>query len=78
MLNGFSFGLYDPSVDGVAIKLGNNCVANFRVFDINKEFERIKEFATEIDDQPMDYGMAILFQFKDTEGNILEMYQEKN
>lgn len=77
-LNGFSFGLYAPAVDGSKIKLGNNCVPDFRVEDINKEYERVKQFTPAlVDDEIKNYGDIKLFQFKDSEGNILEIYEKK-
>ncbi len=74
-LDGFSFGLYAPEMDGVKARFGDNCVPNFQVEDIEKEYERVKQFTSEIDSEIQNYGNLKLFQFKDSEGNILEIYQ---
>lgn len=75
-LGDFFFGLYCPTVDGETMKIGNNCVPSFKVKDINKEYKRIRKFAPAIDDEIHEYGSVRLFQFKDSEGNILEVYSE--
>ena len=71
-------GLYNPSVDGDRAVYGTNCVINFEIEDAEKEYERIKKIAPKIDDEIMDLGEMNLFQFKDTEGNLLEVYAQKN
>lgn len=72
-----TFGLYNPTEDGEAIEYGANCVPNFEVPNAKKEYERIKEFTSAIDDEIMDLPQMNLFQFKDTEGNIIEIYSYK-
>jgi predicted enzyme related to lactoylglutathione lyase len=72
-----TFGLYSPDFDGAKITWGENCVVNFEISDAQVEYDRIKEFALEIDDEIMDLPQMYLFQFKDTEGNILEVYSWK-
>ena len=74
-LNGFYFLLFDQAVDGEKVKFGNNCVPDFKVENVKEEHVRIKEFASTIDDEIQDLGEVKLFQFKDSEGNILEIYE---
>ncbi|MEX1014929.1 MAG: lactoylglutathione lyase [Candidatus Paceibacterota bacterium] len=74
-LNGFYFLLFDLTVDGEEAKFGNNCVPNFKVENAKEEYARIKQFAPTIDDEIQDLGEVKLFQFKDSEGNILEIYE---
>lgn len=74
-LDGFSFGLYAPAVDDEELTLGNNCVPNFKVTNVAEEYNRIKKFTSIIDDEIKDYGDVKLFQLKDSEGNILEIYE---
>lgn len=71
-----SFGLYCPEVDGEKMKIGNNCVVNFRVKDIEAEYKRVKKFTKNIDKKIQIYGSVSLFQFKDSEGNTLETYSD--
>lgn len=71
-------GLYNPSVDGEKITYGTNCVINFEIENAESEYERIKGFAPEIDDEIMRLDVMDLFQFKDTEGNLLEVYAYKD
>lgn len=69
------FGLLNEKFEEKIIR-GNNCVPVFEVEDINSWYEKLKEnhvkFVSEITTLPD----VILFQFYDSEGNILEMYQE--
>ncbi len=74
-LNGFYFLLFDPAVDSEEVKFGNNCVPNFKVENVKEKYARIKQFTSTIDDEVQDLGEVKLFQFKDSEGNILEIYE---
>ncbi|MCD4670160.1 MAG: lactoylglutathione lyase [Actinomycetia bacterium] len=69
-----SFGLYSSKYDGVKVEYGANCVPNFEIENTEEEYKRIKEFAPTIDDEIMKLPQMSLFQFKDTEGNIIEVY----
>jgi predicted enzyme related to lactoylglutathione lyase len=73
-----NFGLYAPKEDGVEITYGSNCVVNFEIEEATTEYERIKDFAPEMDDEIMHLKVMDLFQLKDTEGNILEVYAYTN
>lgn len=74
-LHGFYFLLFDQAIDGEKVEFGNNCVPDFKVENVKEEHARIKQFAPTIDDEIQDLGEVKLFQFKDSEGNILEIYE---
>lgn len=71
-----SFGLYNPEVDGEKAVLGNNCVPDFEVDNIEAEYERIQKLTDTIDDSIQTYGGMSLFQLEDSEGNVLEVYAQ--
>lgn len=75
-INGFSFGLYDPSVDGETVIFGNNVVPNIEVPDADKEYEHLKNIGVRIVLEMMNIDGFILFQFTDTEGNVIEIYSK--
>lgn len=70
------FGLLNEKFED-DVKRGNNCVPVFEVNNIEQEYERLKtnniKFVTDL----LKLPDVSLFQFYDTEGNILEMYEEK-
>jgi predicted enzyme related to lactoylglutathione lyase len=75
-ISGMTFALYNSKKDGAEMRFGNNCVPNIQVEDAYKEYERIQF----IGGKPLDgmeeiEGMKI-FQFLDTEGNVIEFYQQ--
>ncbi len=67
------FVLLHESVYAFPLHQGNNCVPTFGVTDIEGEHERIKQLEPpRISDHIVQGGPFRLFQFSDTEGNILE------
>ncbi|ETX06751.1 VOC family protein [Candidatus Entotheonella palauensis] len=67
------FVLLHQSVYAFPLQQGNNCVPTFSVADIESEHERVKQLEPpKIADQIVQGGPFRLFQFSDTEGNILE------
>ncbi|MDY6769525.1 MAG: VOC family protein [Candidatus Nanohaloarchaea archaeon] len=76
-VGGIHFGLYNASYDGEELEFGNNCVPDLEVDDIDATYQRIQAFAPEIDDELFETEDHILFQFKDTEGNTIEVFSEK-
>ncbi|MBD3311747.1 MAG: VOC family protein [Candidatus Magasanikbacteria bacterium] len=73
-----SFLLFNPALDDEKVLMGNNVVPNIEVEDINKMLELIKSKNCEIV-LPLDtIGEYLIFQAKDTEGNVIEFYQVKN
>ncbi len=75
-ISGITFALYNPKIDGENIILGNNCVINIEVKDIKKEYNKLKNLSVEILGKVEKIDNCFLFQFKDTEGNIIELYEE--
>jgi predicted enzyme related to lactoylglutathione lyase len=73
-LGGAYFGLFYATYDGEKLVFGNNCVPNIEVEDIEAEYERVGALAAEIDPGIHRVGDYRYFQFKDTEGNIVELY----
>ena len=69
-------GLLNEKYLDEKIVYGNNCIPVFKVDNIEEEFTKLKDlnitFITEI----ITLTDVRLFQFYDTEGNILEIYQE--
>jgi predicted enzyme related to lactoylglutathione lyase len=72
----FSFGLFDPKKDDEEVVFGNNVVPNIDVDDVAKEYERIKSIGAKIVLEMMNVNGYKLFQFGDSEGNIVEVYQK--
>jgi len=75
-LENIKIGLYNPLADGYTLPdsdFGNNCYAAFGVDDIEPELERISAFAEITDRNKVDYHEW--FEFKDSEGNILEVHK---
>lgn len=75
-INGFSFGLFDPRKDNEKCVLGNNIVPNIEMANVNSEYERIKQIGAKIVMEMADVNGYRLFQFEDTEGNIIEVYSK--
>ncbi|MFH1088535.1 MAG: VOC family protein [Patescibacteria group bacterium] len=73
-IGGFSFGLYDPNKDNEEVVHGNNIVPNIKVDDAEKEYERVKQIGAKIILEILDINEFKLFQFEDTEGNVIEVY----
>jgi predicted enzyme related to lactoylglutathione lyase len=60
-------------INNQTISIGNNVVPNIEVEDINKILNLIKGCEIVL---PLErIGKYILFQIKDTEGNVIEFYQ---
>ena len=81
-MSSFDFGnitflLFNPKIDNETISIGNNVVPNIEVGDINKILELIRSKKCEIVLPLKKIEKYILFQAKDTEGNIIEFYQMK-
>ncbi len=72
-----SFLLFDLSKDDETVSWGNNVVPNIEVEDINKMLELVKSKNCEIVMPLEEDGKYLIFQIKDTEGNVIEFYQLK-
>jgi predicted enzyme related to lactoylglutathione lyase len=74
---GGKFDLYYPAIDGDKRTIGTNVVPVFHSDDLDADWKRIKDLKADVVCEPMNIGEVRLFQFRDTEGNILEIYSEK-
>lgn len=80
-VSGFIFGLFDyKNADevktlGRSVTMGNNCVPNIQVDDINAEYERIREIAEIVKPLTDASSKHRVFYFKDTESNLIEFYE---
>ena len=75
-LQNIKIGLYSPLADGYVLSdsdFGNNCYASFGVDDVESELKRISQFTEIISHKKVDNHDW--FEFKDTEGNILEVHK---
>lgn len=75
-LQNVKIGLYNPLADGYTLTdsdFGNNCYTAFGVDDIKPELERVSSFAEIISNKKS--GSHEWFEFKDSEGNILEIHK---
>jgi predicted enzyme related to lactoylglutathione lyase len=75
-LQNIKIGLYNPAADGDSLSesdFGNNCYAAFGVDDVELELKRVSAFAEIICHKKVDYHEW--FEFKDSEGNILEIHK---
>lgn len=68
-------GLYNPLADGSTLNesdFGSNCIPAFGTEDLESELKRISEFAEIVSHEKIDGHEW--FEFKDSEGNVLEVY----
>jgi len=73
-----TFLLFNPKIDGEKVTSGNNVVPNIEVEDINKMLNFVKSKECEIVMPLEKIEKYLIFQIKDTEGNIIEFYQLEN
>lgn len=69
--------LFDPNADGERVLMGNNVVPNIEVEDLKEMLSLIKELGREIIMPLEKIDKYLIFQVKDTEGNVIEFYQEE-
>lgn len=77
VFDNFTFLLFDHKVECEEVLFGNNAIPNIEVGDINLMLESIKDKGCEIVMELDTIGDYVIFQAKDTEGNIIEFYQMK-
>ena len=75
-LGNISFLLFNPAFDDEDVIYGNNVVLNIEIDDIDKMFDFVKNEGCEIVMHPELIGEYLIFQVKDTEGNIIEFYKK--
>src|SRR6056297_998532 len=71
----FSFLLFDPKKDQKKVVWGNNAIINIQVEDLEKYLKKIKQKKLKIVLPKQKINQYSLFQFKDTEGNVVEVYE---
>lgn len=75
-LQNIKIGLYNPLTDGHSLSesdFGTNCLPAFGTDDLDSEFKRVSAFAEIISQNKADFHQW--FEFKDSEGNILEIHK---
>lgn len=77
-LDGFSFGLYNWKYDTEERLVGNNAVLCLKVTDIGAAYDRLIDLAPWIDKGIMTLKTIQLFQFKDLDGNLIEIFQDNS
>lgn len=75
-VGGVLFGLFDPASVDEGVTMGTNCVPNFRVDDVDALHNRLRNASTDCDEFVRTVGLYRLFQFRDPDGNLLEVYME--
>ena len=73
-VGGTRFGLFNAAFYSHPLVVGNNCIPNLQVADIDAEYDRIKPLASKITDGVQDVGPFRLFMIADPDGNVLEFY----
>ena len=71
-----SFLLFNPNIDGETVSSGNNVVPNIEVEDVNKMLKLVKDKGCKIVMPLEKIDKYLIFQIKDTEGNVIEFYQK--
>ena len=72
-----SFLLFDPSIDGDKISIGNNVVPDIEVEDATKMLDNTKAKGCKVVMPLEKVGKYLIFQIEDPEGNVIEFYQTK-
>lgn len=74
-IDGFLFGLFDPTVTGEKVQYGNNTVPTIEVNDVDSLYERLTKVGLKTILPLQEVNGTKIFQVEDTESNILEFYQ---
>lgn len=69
------FGLMNKSAYAHPLTVGNSCVPDFEVSDIDAEHDRITPIAARIT-EIIPVGPFRLFMFTDADGNVLEFHSQ--
>jgi predicted enzyme related to lactoylglutathione lyase len=73
-IDGFRFCLFDNSKVNEQVTWGDNCLPSFEVNDINKLTEKLKLINAEIVFPLTKIDQNWVLEFKDSEGNDIEIY----
>jgi predicted enzyme related to lactoylglutathione lyase len=75
-IKGFRFCLFNNSKVNERVVWGDNCLPSFEVDDIQKFMKRIDEAGGEIVFSLTQISSNWVLEFKDTEGNDIEVYSK--
>ncbi len=71
---GFRLCLFNYKAVGESVSFGDNCVLSFEVEDIQSTIEKVEKLGAEIVFPMTRIKENWVFEFKDTEGNDVEIY----
>lgn len=77
-IHGFRFCLFDNSKVQEKVILGDNCIPSFEVNDMNEVIDRLEGLKAEIVFPVTKINNNLVLEFKDTEGNDIEVYCRKS
>ncbi|MDV3427869.1 MAG: VOC family protein [Bacillota bacterium] len=75
-ISGFRFCLFNNGKVNEMKSWGNNCLPSFKVNDINKLLERLKELNSELVFPLTRINDNWVLEFEDSEGNHIEAYSK--
>ncbi|MGH4118224.1 VOC family protein [Clostridium sp.] len=73
-IGGFRFCLFDNSKVQEKVNWGDNCLPSFEVNDMNELFNRLEVLKAEIVFPVTKINNNLVLEFRDTEGNDIEVY----
>ena len=73
-VKGFRFCLFDNNKVGEKVNWGDNCLPSFQVNDMDNLIDRLKILEAEIVFPVTKINENLVLEFKDTEGNDIEVY----
>lgn len=76
-IGGFRFCLFDNNKVQEKVTWGDNCLPSFEVDDMNELISRLEVLKAEIVFPVTDINNNLVLEFKDTEGNDIEIYCRK-
>ena len=76
--HGFRLCLFNNSKVGESVKYGDNCLLSFEVEDAKSKKDELEKDGVEIVYPLTKLGENLVFEFKDTEGNDIEVYSKLN
>ncbi|OGH11868.1 MAG: glyoxalase [Candidatus Levybacteria bacterium RIFCSPHIGHO2_01_FULL_36_15] len=76
IFKGFRLLLFDYEKAGEKITFGDNCLLSFEVDDINKLKEKLDKLGVKIIFPITKIGDNYVLEFRDTEGNDIEVYSK--
>jgi len=74
IISNFRFCLFNNSKVDETVTWGDNCLPSFEVNDINKLIEKLKDLKAEIIFPLTKINDNLVLEFKDSEGNDIEVY----